>query len=195
MKLIGIDFKAKIIAYLPTFRDSGDTCFSFLGVKDPTFWKMLDERNIVIVHKAHFADVNQYRNEEEYKRVLCINDVAAQELMAASDMLITDYSSCFFDYLILDRPIIHYIYDYDFYKNKDRGLYYDVEQVACGDTPRTEQELIEAIRKNLNEVDRNRLLRSTRREKFISFENEHSCEVITRILFKNIRKKHNSFEV
>ena len=51
--------------------------------------------------------------------------------MAASDILVTDYSSCFFDFLILDRPIIHFLYDYDYYKEKDRGLYYEKEGVIC----------------------------------------------------------------
>ena len=57
--------------------------------------------------------------------------------LAAADMLITDYSSCFFDYLITNRPIIHYLYDYDYYVKEDRGVYYDVMDVVAGDTPKT----------------------------------------------------------
>lgn len=186
-----VDSSAKIIAYLPTFRDSGGACFSFYGVCDNSFWSMLEEKNIVIVCKSHFADTNLYTPNDENGRVISINDISAQELMAASDILITDYSSCFFDYLILNRPIIHFIYDYDFYKNKDRGLYYDVDQVACGDTPRTLQELIDAIRRNIDNPDSSSAIRNKRKSEYISFENINSCEVISKRIFEEIKKKQD----
>ena len=41
-----------------------------------------------------------------------------QELMLLSDCLITDYSSIFYDYLLLDRPIIFIPYDIEKYTNR-----------------------------------------------------------------------------
>ena len=53
-------------------------------------------------------------------------------LFRHSDVLITDYSSIFFDYLLLDRPIIHFAADLDSYRFRDRGFSYRFEDVRCG---------------------------------------------------------------
>lgn len=50
------------------------------------------------------------------------------ELYIISDMLITDYSSAFFDYANLKRPMIFYAYDLDHYRTT-RGLYFDYQKV------------------------------------------------------------------
>lgn len=54
--------------------------------------------------------------------------MSTRELMVCSDILITDYSSLWFEYLLLDRPIIFYAPDYNRYMS-DRGLYLDYDDV------------------------------------------------------------------
>ncbi len=49
------------------------------------------------------------------------------ELMLVSDLLISDYSSIFFDFAILERPMLAYCYDYDIYTSK-RGMYFDIRE-------------------------------------------------------------------
>jgi len=179
--------EAKIIVYLPTFRDSQTQTFSFTNIDNPSFTKWLVSNNVYIIQKAHFADENATNQQND--RVLIINDVSAQELMAASDMLITDYSSCFFDYLLLDRPIIHYIYDYEFYKNQDRGLYYDKQDVTCGPFPETESDLIKEIIRNIQQPELFHELRMHRKEKFLTYENPNSCKTIIESLIKELELK------
>src|SRR5699024_12693871 len=50
------------------------------------------------------------------------------ELYLIADMLITDYSSVFFDYAILQRPMLFYVYDIDTYRDQLRGFYIDFEK-------------------------------------------------------------------
>jgi len=50
------------------------------------------------------------------------------ELLACTDVLITDYSSIFFDYLPTGRPILFYTYDLEQY-SQERGLYFDMEEM------------------------------------------------------------------
>lgn len=109
--------------------------------------------------------------------------------MAASDMLVTDYSSCFFDYLLLDRPIIHYLYDYDFYKDKDRGLYYGKEEVVCGPAPETVPELVAAIREGIENPGLHRALRQARMRRFMTYEGPDSCERILQEILKRLEEK------
>ncbi len=52
----------------------------------------------------------------------------ASELLVCADILITDYSSIFFEYLLLDRPIVFFVPDYEEYA-RDRGFYLDFDSL------------------------------------------------------------------
>lgn len=189
---IDIDENTKILSYLPTFRDSVQNSFSFDEIgNSEKLQRILTEHNAVIIQKSHIA--NQ-RRKDEFKetssdRIISWNDCSTQELMAASDVLITDYSSCFFDFLILDRPIIHYIYDYDYYSGSDRGLYYKKEEVVCGDAITDEDSLIESILHNLNNPNKDRELRKLRRKQYLTYENSDSCKTLSEYIMKQIKVK------
>jgi CDP-glycerol glycerophosphotransferase (TagB/SpsB family) len=53
-------------------------------------------------------------------------------LLRHTHALISDYSSIFFDYLLLDRPVVFYPYDLDAYRTRSRGLYDDYDAVTPG---------------------------------------------------------------
>lgn len=69
-----------------------------------------------------------------------------RELYLISDMLVTDYSSVFFDYGNLRRPMIFYVYDIENYRDKLRGFYFDFEEKAPGPLARTTEEVIHYIK-------------------------------------------------
>ena len=50
------------------------------------------------------------------------------EILQATDLLITDYSSCAGDFILTNKPVILYINDYDAYITSDRGLHFDIEK-------------------------------------------------------------------
>jgi CDP-glycerol glycerophosphotransferase len=60
-------------------------------------------------------------------------------------VLVTDYSSVFFDYANLNRPIIFYMYDFETYANNMRGFYVDVEELP-GPIVYTDEELLQALK-------------------------------------------------
>ena len=68
-----------------------------------------------------------------------------------ADVLVTDYSSVFFDYAALRRPILFFTYDLENYRDQLRGFYLDFESVAPGPLLRTNVELVAALR-SLDEV-------------------------------------------
>lgn len=179
---------SKIITYMPTFRDNTEDVFSFEQLQsDSRLSQLLDEHDAVIVQKAHFVSHQRSGGKDSAAscRITSLNDAAAQELLAATDILVTDYSSCFFDFLLLDRPIIHYIYDYDYYAHEDRGLYYKAEDVVCGDDPRTVDALLDSLKKNLEDPGKDSRLRSQRKGEYLQYESVNSCE----ILFAEIQKR------
>ena len=64
----------------------------------------------------------------------------------------TDYSSVFFDFANLKRPMIFYMYDLDDYKNNLRDFYLDLDELP-GPITKNEEELEEAI-KNIDEISK-----------------------------------------
>src|SRR5690625_4799131 len=69
-----------------------------------------------------------------------------RDLYLVSDILITDYSSVFFDYANLKRPMLFYVYDIDDYRDNVRGFYFDFEAKAPGPLVKNTDELISEIK-------------------------------------------------
>src|SRR5207245_1086903 len=61
-------------------------------------------------------------------------------------ILITDYSSVFFDFMLLDRPVIFYPYDFDEFLIESTHLYYDYYKELPGPFAKNEEELFELIK-------------------------------------------------
>lgn len=181
----------KIIVYMPTFRDKKSFGFTFYDDKIVDQLRGLaDKYNFILIEKSHFEDsrnknINDLRNEF----VFMMPNEPADSLLAAADILITDYSSCFFDYLIRDKPIIHYVYDYEYYKNNDRGLYYNLDDVAAGSIANDTNELIDAIKDNLIDPLKERIKRERVKGIMLNFENENNIKTIVNKIIKEVDKK------
>ena len=182
---------SKIVVYMPTFRDKIQNSFSFEDISDcKELNAVLEKHNAIIIQKSHFVSTHRelYKTKQN-KRIILINEYISQELLAAADLLITDYSSCFFDYLLLNRPIIHFLYDYTYYANDDRGLYFPKEEVVGGDIVETTTELIASIDENLSKPDKCEQLRIQRRNRFLQYESPDACEIIFSDVMRRIEKR------
>ena len=102
------------------------------------------------------------------------------EALCAADILITDYSSIMFEYYLLERPVISYIYDIDTY-DKDRGLFYPYDQLAPGPYVFTQEELVEKLLTVEEWFDMDRI-RAYRNE-FMSACDGHSTQRIYDYVF------------
>lgn len=168
------DTSTKIIAYLPTFRDSGIRRFSFLDIEQE-IEGYLD--HVVIIEKSHFGEKTE---DGTYVSKHIINgaEINTQELMAAANIVVSDYSSCWIDFLCTGRPVVQFLYDYGFYKDKDRGLYFPVEEMDCGHVAYDEKELIEIIgifcREGLQVTDKQKHVKET----MLTYESPRNSEII-----------------
>lgn len=123
-----IDGSKKVILYAPTFReytkDSKNNCILTPPINLKKWEKILHEE-FVILFRAHY-EVVKMMSIEDSDFVYNVSDYPSlNDLMLISDILISDYSSIFFDYSILNRPMLSFCYDYDTYA-KNRGMYFDV---------------------------------------------------------------------
>ena len=144
----------KVIVYLPTFRDRTGTLL--LNIMDEqemaSFLSFLEENRILFITKFHFANTfiqhaDIFGDINRSNTILNLpSSLDVYNLLKLSDMLITDYSSVYFDYLLLNRPILFYPYDLDCYANRDRGLIFDYDEYTPGRKAYTLQELMQEIK-------------------------------------------------
>ena len=134
----------------------------------------------MILEKQHFVQIkrDEASSQASTDRIINVADYDAQELLASADILVTDYSSCFFDYVLRDKPVIHYMYDYDRYKNDDRGFYFDVDFVRSGKIVKTTDELIdhmeEVLEGNYDEPETRKIIR----DRFDAYESSDNSKII-----------------
>lgn len=138
----------KIILYAPTFRDNKHSQVSgYENASGLDFDKLKEQigEEYIILFRAHYF-VAKNMDFEKYKDfVIDVSDYEdVNDLYIISDMLITDYSSVFFDYANLKRPIIFYMYDYEDYKENARDFYLDQNELP-GPITKTQDELVKAI--------------------------------------------------
>lgn len=141
-KSVGYPVK-KILLYTPTHRDYEQTVHAsaraVLGfdVDNSKLSALLRKNHALIVCKVHSKqNTEALRKELPEGIVLHIpnSHYGLCELMQYSDCLITDYTSAYFDYLLLDRPVLFNFYDFDKYK-ECRGFSFDpLDCIIAGET-------------------------------------------------------------
>lgn len=184
---LGIPKNKKVILYAPTWRD--DEYFSkgqykfTLNINLDQLQETLGD-DYVLVLRMHYLianriDISQY---SDFAHDLSYYD-DIRELYLISDLLITDYSSVFFDYLCLKRPMIFYTYDIDSYRDKLRGFYFDFEKDAPGPLVKTTEKLIKEIKliESSNFKPSDSLVRFNK--KFCSLEKGISTEKVVKSVF------------
>ncbi len=172
----------KMILYAPTWRESTDGGKTY-AIRPPIHfdrWKELLGEEYVVFFRAHHQTTKVLGIEyDEFVRDAS-SYPAVNDLMIASDLLITDYSAIAFDYSILCRPILCYTYDYDTYL-KERGTYFAMNDKYPNPVCMTEEELLSRIR----DLDYGQECANTKRfrDEFMQY-GENSVRICTEALFK-----------
>lgn len=180
----------KVILFAPTFRGkSVKKSFYKVNIDFTQYKKVLSDK-YVFVTKFHPLMANGGLSASmKVKGADFVFDatyvLSPEEALCAADVLIGDYSSIGFEYLLLERPIVAYIPDLDNYLS-DRGLFYPYEQTMPGPYAFTPEELLE----HLATVDEWFDIEKTRRyrEKFMAGCDGHATERIFHYVFDKDQK-------
>jgi CDP-glycerol glycerophosphotransferase len=166
---LGIPLDKKVVMYAPTYRDNqfaekGKYTFELPFDLDD-FRKSFGDDTVLILRMHYLIsnalDISDYSDfVYDYSNYPNISD-----LYLVSDLLITDYSSVFFDYAYLKRPILFYPYDYHLYKEELRGFYLNYEKDLPGKIAENSKQLLEEINHALAHPD------MAANEKFMNFYN------------------------
>lgn len=132
---IGVNSKKKVILYMPTYRKpmaGKDTMVDIVWdlYNSKTLNDVLNKGNYVFIAKLHPQTAHIDLEPKDNFMVLDYKAVAAnQELLAIGDILITDFSSCCVDFALLNRPVIFYVPDEDWFVKHSEPVcdeYYDI---------------------------------------------------------------------
>mgnify|MGYP000848406848 FL=1 len=146
---LGIPKDKKTILYAPTWRDDeyytkGQYKFSLKLDLRQMREKMGDEYVILLRTHYFIADSLDVTGLEGFAYNFSKYDDIS-ELYLISDYLITDYSSVFFDYANLKRPMLFFTYDLEKYRDVLRGFYIDIEEELPGPLLFTTEDIIDAF--------------------------------------------------
>ncbi len=150
-KKLGLENETrKIILYAPTWRDNQHTSnVGYTYKPQIDFEKMKSELSdkYIILFRAHYLVANSFEFDKYSDFIYDVSKVDdINELYVISDLLITDYSSVFFDYANRKKPIVFYMYDLEDYRDDIRGFYLDINELP-GNIVKTEEELITEIKR------------------------------------------------
>lgn len=184
---LGIPMDKKVILYAPTFRDNmyetGKGFHYDIGVDFDKLQKELSDEYVILFRTHYFIvdkfDLSKYKgfvyNVSRYSNI--------NHLYIISDMLITDYSSVFFDYANLKRPMLFFMYDYELYKNDTRGFYLDKSDLP-GTIVYKMDELCSAIKKTEEEFSYDKHYEEFN-ERFNTYNDADSGKRALDLFFKN----------
>lgn len=179
---LDIDMSKLVIGYFPTRREGNGLDLNNIFEVSKTE-QFLQQNDATLLIKPH-RQLEIGRGMVESDSIQLIDpDTDSHQFLKEIDVLITDYSSIYFDFLLLDRPVIFYTPDYSTYENI-RGVHPNYESVIAGPRVDNFEGLLEALKSTANGSDEYRSQRKNIRDKFFEHKDGNACERI----FNSINK-------
>lgn len=143
----------KILFYAPTYREGTKTkLFPFPDFNQEQLEDYLEQNQLLLLIHTHISESGEF---EEFagKRVLFPDFEDSEDVMGLlkeTALLITDYSSIYIDYLLLQRPMVFLPYDKEEYQ-QERGFNFSYDKVTPGPKPESFQEFLKEISRCLED--------------------------------------------
>lgn len=178
----------RLVLFMPTFRnDQEDAYYRFTDEQKRFLRGWLERHEAVLGVREHMADeARTYSSQLSGLEPLDLSDARfpnVEMLYRASSALITDYSSCFIDYMLTGKPAVSFAYDHDRYLGVERGAFYDLDFVFPGPVCRSFDELANALESLFdppNDVER-AALAWKRRLFFDHVDDRNAARVVERV--------------
>ena len=170
-----------IVGYMPTFRPSEQKFTEVMDLKE--FNHFLQEHSMQFVCKLHpKSQCKQVFQEMDYSNITVVDsEVDVNSFLNQIDILVADYSSVYSDYLLLNRPVVPFFYDFEEYSRDTRDAYFDWDEYMPDRKVYTQDGLEQAI-KNVLHQDEMLARRQEFREKIYTDISCSACERMSRCL-------------
>lgn len=161
----------KLIFFAPSYRANmschagkifSDNIFRLDDYEDSKLDEFLKKNNAAIVYKLHPIEQTAFSGRifsmsgrcfELTDEMLFNQDIRYDELLNAFDVMVSDYSSIVYDYLLLDRPVVYLLPDFDEYKNKKGFVFSNIDAFMPGEKAYTFEELMPALSRAFENPD------------------------------------------
>ena len=167
----------KIVLYMPTFRDTETKFLEIMNLRK--FNAFLKEKKALFLTKLHPKSKLKREFERfDYSNILDLDaDADPYIFLGHVDVLVTDYSSVYSDFMLLDRPAVAFQYDYEEYSSQTRDGYFDfrkyMPEVQVHDMEGLMAGITEALQK-----DEAKERRAASRKKIFSSMEADGCKKI-----------------
>ena len=178
------------IVYMPTHRNEGEfDVTSFFSNHLESINDKLSQQDITLYIKLHYYHLNNC-NINNLSNIIYINDKAIDQdiytIINNFDILITDYSSIYFDYLLSNKPIIFAPFDLEEYTRKDRELYFNYNDVTAGPKCQNWDEVIVELIKFISGVDDYKKERQIINNRFNTFQDGNNSKRVVEFIKQQI---------
>ena len=127
--------QGRVVVFAPTFRGSGQRTAHYpyedYFDMDALYRMCCDTNTYFVFEMHHFIQVPPEIPEEYQDRIIDLSEENLNDLFFVADVLVTDYSSCFYDFLLLKKPVVFYTPDRVMYE-VTRGVQRTVDEMAPG---------------------------------------------------------------
>lgn len=173
--------------YMPTHRqEGGEEMLKIITDNLNQCQKMLEEKNIYLLVKLHQFHQHESSSEKLENIIYITNqdlDGDIYPYLPKTDFLITDYSTIYIDYLLVNKPIVFLNYDLDRYTALDRELYFPYEEVTPGPKVSSWMQLIPTLSRQLKK-DNYKKQRQKMKQFFHTYPDGNSSKRIAEKIYK-----------
>lgn len=180
---LGLPADRRILLFAPTYRTRGPGTRAYqpldlrlLAAHLGDDWYLLRRRHYY--RQPHDIELRLRYFARDVSSVMDVND-----LLLASDALLTDFSSVMFDYALLRRPMLFYTPDLEHYSTVDPTTYVDLREVAPGPVLETSEQVVDALTR-IDEVAHHHAERHAAfLERFAPLEDGRAASAVVRAVF------------
>ena len=123
----------RFIVFAPTYRGLGhdDAHYDYSKIDFDALYALCEKKDVTCVFKMHPFIAQKPPVPENMRDRLMSVETDINDLYYSAAMLITDYSSCFYEFMLLKKPVLFYVYDEDYYC-ASRGVQRSLGELAPG---------------------------------------------------------------
>lgn len=177
----------KIILYAPTFRGRVAKAESPDCLDIPAMKRALGDEYVLLIKHHPFVKQPPVVPEDCADFAMDVTkSLEIDQLLCASDVCVSDYSSLIFEYSLFERPMIFFAYDLDDYFDW-RGFYYNYDELTPGPVVQETEEIIDYIRHLDARFDQAQV--HAFKEKFMSSCDGHATDRIMALVYAETRNK------
>ncbi|MEC0106172.1 CDP-glycerol glycerophosphotransferase family protein [Paenibacillus taichungensis] len=177
------------IAYFPTHRNDSEALIDFI-YKVSVLENFLNKYNAIFYIKLHYYNLTHIDPSLiQNSNIIIIQEEDCpdiNELLPFVDILITDYSSVYFDYLLFDRPIIFLPFDLNDYQAVNRELYGDYNELTPGPKCYTWEEVMIHLEHFIKGNDEYEKIRTEFKQKYHTYQDTNNSHRVVKVVKRYI---------